>query len=324
MSHGMGWKPSLPDIRDYRLTFGEGNVEVPISVDLRTTGYLPDIWDQGQLGSCTAHGAGAAYSFDLAKQGVQTNFSPSRLFIYYNSRVIEGTPTEDSGATITDAIKSLNSYGSPVDSDWPYDVSKFTQKPPPKAYTDGGLREAIKYARVNQTVNDMQACLAAGTPIVVGFTVYDSFESDAVAQTGDVPLPSKSESVLGGHCVVVVGYTTRHGQPVWIARNSWGNGWGDAGYFYFPQSYLINTSLSDDFWTVQSVSSPTPTPTPPGPTPTPTPGPTPTPDPKPTPPAPDADHVLWAAVKDWAGAKHIGSTKKAATAVKTWAASKKL
>lgn len=306
---GYGWKPGLPDVRNYKLAFH--GQEIAPSVDLRTTGLLPDIWDQGQIGSCTAHGSGAAYSFDLAKQGVEKNFTPSRLFVYYNAREIEGTTLEDSGATITDAIKSLNRYGCPIEDDWLYDVSKFAVRPPSKAYSDGVLREAVKYAQVAPTITEMKACLTTGTPIVIGFSVYDSFESQAVADTGDVPLPSTSEQLLGGHCVLVVGYTVRNGKNVWICRNSWGTGWGDNGYFYMPEAYLTNRNLAEDFWTVQSVSSPSPTPIPPKPQPTPT-------------PTPDADHLLWTNIKTWANGHHYGVTRKAANSVKEWAKAKGL
>lgn len=308
MSRGYGWKPGLPDIRDYRLKFSKAAVAP--EVDLRTTGYLPEIWDQGQLGSCTAHGAGAAYSFDLEKQYGGDNFLPSRLFIYYNSRVLEGTEKEDSGAYITDAIKSLNQYGAPPEEDWAYDIDQFAAKPPDKAYTDGKLREAVKYARVNQTAIDMQACLSTGTPIVIGFTVYESFESDSVANTGYVPMPDTKESVVGGHCVLVVGYTVVNGAPVWICRNSWGVGWGDQGYFYFPQAYLLDSNLADDFWVVQSVSSPDPTPVPP----------TPAPDPVPV----DIDAEYWATIHDWAFQKHVRCNKMAAQASQLWARAKGL
>jgi len=326
VKRGYGWKPGLPDIRDYRLALH--NAEVAPEVDLRTTGLLPPVWDQGQLGSCTAHGAGAAYSFDLAKQGEEKGFTPSRLFVYYNTRVIEGTPNEDSGATITDVIKSLNKTGAPPETDWPYDINKFTQKPPTQAYADGTLREAVKYARVGTTVNELQACLTAGTPVVIGFTVYDSFESEAVASSGDVPLPRKTEQIQGGHCVLVVGYTVRNGQPVWICRNSWGADWGDNGYFYLPQSYLTNPNLASDFWTVQSVSSPSPAPVPPTPDPSPVPTPTPTPIPTPEPtPAPvpvDVDQELWDTTKVWVYKRHIPTTRVVANALKSWAKSKNL
>lgn len=309
-SRGYGWKPSLPDVRNFRLHFGD-SPEIAASVDLRTSGFMPPVWDQGQIGSCTAHGSGAAYSYDLAKQGEAEGFQPSRLFVYYGARTIEGTVSQDSGATITDAIKALNRYGCPPETDWTYDITKFDVKPPQKAFDDGALREAVKYAQVPQTAADMKACLTGGLPIVIGFTVYDSFESQAVADTGDVPMPQATENILGGHCVLVVGYTVRDGQPVWICRNSWGTTWGDKGYFYFPEQYLLNPNLASDFWTVQSVSSPSPAPTP-------------TPSPTPVPVTSADDKALWSAVKVWSASRHSGTTKTVATALKKWAAAKGL
>lgn len=235
------------------------------------------------------------------------------LFVYYNTRSIEGTVASDSGASITDAVKSLNRFGVPGVEDWPYDISKFTVEPPPKAYTDGLTRQAVKYARVNQTISEMKACLTAGLPIVIGFTVYDSFESDAVAATGDVPMPNSTGQVLGGHCVTVVGYTVRNGVPVWICRNSWGPGWGDKGYFYFPEAYLTNPDLANDFWTVQTVSSPDPAPVPPKPEPAPVPTPT------PAPPIDEIDAALWHLVGDWAKARHYLAAKTTAKAILLWA-----
>jgi C1A family cysteine protease len=312
-THGYGWKPSPPDVRDYKLRFY--GAEYAPEVDLRTTGFLPEIWDQGQLGSCTAHGAGAAYSFDLEKQFTSDNFDPSRLFIYYTTREIEGTVDQDSGAYIRDAIKSLNQYGAPPSTDWAYDISRFTEKPPQQAYDNGKLREAVKYAAVSQNAAEMKACLTAGYPIVIGFTVYDSFESAEVASTGDVPMPSLNEKVAGGHCVLIVGYTVRNGNPVWIARNSWGTGWGDQGYFYFPEAYLLNSDLADDFWVVQSVSSPDPAPAPPGPVP---------PDPTPVPDPADPDRALFDATYTWSYQRHVRCNKVAALAVRDWAAQKGL
>lgn len=274
--HGYGWKPGLPDQRDLILRYSSQQRREAANqpVDLRLSGFLPDIWDQGQLGSCVSHGVGRAYSYDVAKQGGEKNFNPSRLFLYYGGRVIEGTVNEDSGLTIADGVKSLNMYGAPPSVDWPYDISKFTQKPPSIAYTDGAARQAAKYARVPQTVQDMTATLVAGYPIVIGFTVYDSFESDQVASTGVVPMPAPGERVLGGHCVTVVGVGVDvAGQPVddgrWLCANSWGTSWGAAGFFTFPKAYLTNTGLSDDFWVVQQVESPDPTPNPPTPGPQP-------------------------------------------------------
>lgn len=252
---GMGWKPSPPDQRDYRLELHE-DVELPGGVDLREG--MPPIWDQGQLGSCVSFGTGAAYAFDLNKQvEPDPDFDPSQLFIYYNGRALEGTTDYDSGLYIRDGIKALANQGAAPQSDWPYDINRFTEKPPQNAFDNGKLREAVEYAGVPQDLHAMKTVLAGGLPIVVGFTVYSSFWD--AGSNGQVPLPSKDEKVEGGHCMVVVGY----GSDKFIMRNSWGTGWGDGGYCYMPFEYLTSSDLSDDFWVVKSVSSPGPTPTPP-------------------------------------------------------------
>jgi len=248
---GYGWVRDLPDARDFAyaaplLRFPQG---LPPSVDLRSE--CPPLYDQGQLGSCTANAIGGAIEFDQRKQGTQ-EFVPSRLFIYYNERVIEGTVNQDSGAQIRDGIKSVATLGVPPETDWPYDISKFAQEPPPSAFADAKMDLVTVYARVAQNLVQMQGCLASGYPFVFGFTVYDSFESDAVAQTGNVPMPIPAENVLGGHAVVAVGYDNT--KRVFIVRNSWGPEWGAKGYCYMPYEYLLTPSYSSDFWTIRSVS----------------------------------------------------------------------
>ena len=118
---------------------------MPAAVDLRAN--CPPVYDQGQLGSCTANAIAAAIEFDRKKQRL-TDFVPSRLFIYYNERVMEGTVSSDLGAQIRDGIKSVNKIGAPPETDWPYDIAKFAQKPPTKAYTDAKLDRAIQYQKV--------------------------------------------------------------------------------------------------------------------------------------------------------------------------------
>ncbi|HEV2444452.1 MAG TPA: C1 family peptidase [Candidatus Sulfopaludibacter sp.] len=251
-SHGgYGWTRDLPDARDFLyaaplLRFPQG---LPPGVDLRPE--CPPVYDQGQLGSCTANGLGGAIEFDQRKQGSK-EFVPSRLFIYYNERVMEGTVSQDAGAQIRDGVKSVATLGASPETDWPYDITKFAQKPPAKAYTDAKQDLVTSYSRVVQNLAQMQGCLASGYPFVFGFTVYESFESQEVAQTGVVPMPAPGETVLGGHCVVAVGYDTT--KRVFIIRNSWGTGWGMKGYCTMPFEYLLNPHLASDFWTIRSVS----------------------------------------------------------------------
>src|SRR5215472_14754804 len=177
---GYGWTRDLPDARDLiysapLLRFPQG---LPPSVDLRSE--CPPIYDQGQLGSCTANAIAGAIEFDQQKQATQ-EFTPSRLFIYYDERVMEGTVDQDAGAQIRDGIKSVATIGAPPEDDWPYDISEFSQQPPQKAFDDAKLDLVSSYSRVPQILAQMQGCLASGYPFVFGFTVYDSFEGDTVA-----------------------------------------------------------------------------------------------------------------------------------------------
>jgi C1A family cysteine protease len=224
---------------------------LPAKVDLRK--QCPPVVDQGQIGSCTANAIANAHRFDQRKQGVAKDFLPSRLFIYYNERVMEGTVNSDSGAMIRDGIKSIAQIGACPETDWPYVESKFAQRPPAKAYADAELHQAISYQRVTQTLSQTKGCLAAGYPFVFGFTVYESFESQAVAKTGKVPMPDPSEGVVGGHAVLAVGY--RDAGQQFIVMNSWSTGWGDKGFCYMPYAYLLDADLTADLWTVRVVEA---------------------------------------------------------------------
>jgi C1A family cysteine protease len=172
----------------------------------------------------------------------------SRLFIYYNERSLEGTVKQDSGAQLRDGIKTLATNGVCPETDWPYIISKFKSKPNTKSYQDGLQHKITSYSRLT-TSTDMKTCLASGFPFVFGFTVYQSFESTQVANTGIVPMPSKNEQVLGGHAVMACGFDDSKNWM--IVRNSWGSSWGAAGYFFLPYSYISNTNLATDFWTIR-------------------------------------------------------------------------
>jgi C1A family cysteine protease len=247
-----GWLRDLPDQRDHLYAAPVAALAaLPTSVDLRS--HCPPVYDQGQLGSCTGNGIAAASQFERMKQKLTPNFIPSRLFIYYNERVIEHTVNSDSGAAIRDGIKTVSKQGDCPETEWPYDIAKFTQKPPSQCYHDALKYKAVQYQRLIQNVNQMKGCLASGYPFVFGFTVYDSFESQQVAQTGVVPMPGSTEQVLGGHCVVAVGYDDS--QQRFIVRNSWGTGWGIQGYCTMPYAYLTDPNLASDFWTIRLVSA---------------------------------------------------------------------
>ena len=245
-----GWKKDSQDDRDLRLKITK-NVIKPLPESYDLIKWMPPVYDQGELGSCSANAVGASLQYNQRKQKVLV-FRPSRLFIYYNTRVLEKTVDEDSGATIRNAVKSVVKCGACTETRWPYKIDQFTLKPTPVCYGEGSHHKAVVYRRVARTIPQLQGCIASGFPIIFGFMVYSSFESEEVSKTGIVPMPSKREECMGGHAVLAVGYDKA--KKWFICRNSWGNDWGDKGYFYLKEDYFTNPELSDDFWVVEMVS----------------------------------------------------------------------
>jgi C1A family cysteine protease len=220
-------------------------VRLPRSVDLR---YLCSrVEDQGQLGSCTGNALAGALEF-LERKDKVSFVDFSRLFIYYNERLIEHTTKADAGAMIRDGIKTLAKQGVCSEKTWPYVISKFAVKPNAACYKEALQHRITSYHRV-MTLDEMRACLAEGFPFVFGFSVYESFESQAVARTGIVNMPKPKEAQVGGHAVMAAGYDDS--KKRFIVRNSWGDDWGMKGYFTIPYQYVADRNLSDDFWTIR-------------------------------------------------------------------------
>ena len=272
-----GWRPDLPDFRDFLYrdyhsphalklrgpvvapvvvtphddntthlvvnTNVLGNDGLPLAVSLRSK--MPPIFNQGQLGSCTANAGAAMWAF------AHGGGPYSRLQIYYCERMIEGNVDSDSGAFIRDCIQVLVKTGAGLEADWPYVEANFTQCPPAIEMAEAAQCRATEYSRLMSRA-DFRNCLAQGHPFCVGITVYSSFESDEVARTGIVPMPSQTDQLMGGHAVCVIGYNTDfHGRTYYEVRNSWGADWGDQGHFWLPAEYLENEMLSQDAWTVR-------------------------------------------------------------------------
>jgi C1A family cysteine protease len=247
------WTKDPVDPRDHIWQLQPLNT-IPTSIDLRP--YSSAIEDQGILGSCTGNAIAAA--IELVDRKKNKPLEVSRLFIYYQERLLEGTISVDAGAYLRDGIKACNKWGVPVESLWPYTISKFATKPSNAAYTDALRRKVTGYQRCTNFAAVKNA-LASGYPVVAGFLVYSSFYN--ITSNGIMPLPNVNiEQLLGGHAICIVGYNDNYGGTTgngrFICKNSWGSAWGNNGYFYMPYQVIQNTSMSSDFWVINGVTNP--------------------------------------------------------------------
>ena len=247
---GFGWVSDSPDSRDHAYVASPAVLEeLPLRRDLRNR--CPPAYDQKGLNSCSANAVAAAVEFDLMRERGQRVILPSRLFLYYNTRQIEGTVGSNVGVSIRDAIKSVARQGDCPESLWPYIERKFRTRPPQKCYDKALRYRAVEYQRIHRSLDDFRSCLVSGSPFVFGFLAHRNFH-DVVRRTGRLEMPSPGERLLGQHAVMAVGYEDPERR--FIVRNSWGPRFGRKGYFTMPYKYLLKEDLSDDFWTIRVVT----------------------------------------------------------------------
>lgn len=274
----LGWVPSEYDERDYQFLSSIPSWELPASVDLSQPARIP-VFSQGSLGSCGPQTACAdIIHAALRTQGIDYVLPmPSRLFTYFTTREIMGTTSQDSGVDNRSMLKALNKVGWCDEALWPYKIGEFTKRPPEACFAQAATRRITEYLAVKQDPDQMRGCLAGGDPFIFGFVVYPALQR--VGPDGIVPMPKAGERPVGGHDVLIVGYSDE--TQLYKFRNSWGTRWGAAGYGFLPYQYAHHPKLASDFWTVRHSSLPDPAPSPVPPLP-----PTPPPLPVPVPPIP--------------------------------------
>ncbi len=210
--HAHGRKYTLKTPVDQVAPSKQVHQALPANVDLRKKGYCPAALDQGHLGSCASNAMSNNLFFLLGKQGLP-RFQPSRPALYYNCRVkVEKEPADqDTGVSISDLCTSVQEYHACPEADWPYDIAKFSQAPPYRSVMDAAKHKGFSAKAVHQDLGSIKQCLDLGFPVILGIQVYDSFESQAVAETGLVPMPDRdNESCQGGHAQYSVLTSTQY------------------------------------------------------------------------------------------------------------------
>lgn len=222
---------------------------------------IVEIYDQGEIGSCTANAVCQAFNIvgQLQKASPATAcFAPSRLYLYYQERLMEAAaagegPSDltDSGADAADGLHWIAKHGICSEAEWPYITNLVEVAPPAPADQSAASHKIAGIAALcpGQSAPDAQtllkairSTLSAGYPILIGIQVYDSFMA---AGDGNIPLPLSTETLQGGHEILLVGYNDQT-ETVTFA-NSWGSGWGQSGLGQLPYAYVTDSTLTQEF-----------------------------------------------------------------------------
>jgi C1A family cysteine protease len=233
--------------RKYKMCLNTNQITLPPAFSLND--YRNFIYNQGDLGSCTANAFCAAYRIMNNIQNKNILFQPSRLFFYYQERDIEGTVNTDSGANVINGEKYVKSNGICSEESWPYIISNFNIKPPLECYTEAINYKISSYDLINLDSNlltNIKNAIYNKQPVLIAIVVYSSFESESVATTGLIPIPDiTQEEELGGHEMCLIGYDDT--TELFTVMNSWGSSWGHDGLCYIPYNYLSNELLGIEF-----------------------------------------------------------------------------
>lgn len=214
---------------------------MPTRVDLRA--QCSRVYDQEDLGACTAFAVGKGVREYLQRTRKERVTELSALYLYYETRKLRNAVHLDSGATITDAMTAIAKSGAAPDALWPYRVDFFTQPPPAEAFREAEawkLNTGVQLAGLE----DMKKALVRRQPVVFGMRLYHTFRD--VGPDGVLPMPQAGDVLVGGHAVTAVGYDNK--RRVLIVKNSFGEAWGDKGYFYMPYGYVTSDNVMD-IWT---------------------------------------------------------------------------
>jgi C1A family cysteine protease len=251
------FRPEFKKPKPLHFELQTGKLQAPLALPASYQIPVPfPAYDQGPIGSCVANATAAAYRIQESP-ALQT---PSRMFIYTAGKEREGY-LSGSGMVLDDGLECLNLLGVCPETVWPYDVRKETTKPSAAAYTAAKPYKIKGWGQVAHTLNSVKRILLNNIPVLIGILVYESFEGSLVA--GQIPMPNKArESVLGGHCMCVVGYDDSKASV--LALNSWGPNWGVAGgKCWLPYDYLMDGTLTDEFlYSTGPVPPPPPPPRP--------------------------------------------------------------
>ena len=218
----------------------------PVNVPSSFLLALPSAPDQKNISACAVNACATALQFCLAQAG-HGEGSPSRMFLYYNTRRYiqrRASMTEDAGCTLHDVCKAASLFGACDERLWSYEKKLMAVQPPMHLYAAARRAPFCTYHAVPQTLDAMVACLLHNGPIMMGMSVYSSL--DTISKDGCLSMPGPRDRQLGAHAVLVCGYNL--GAKRFTVQNCWGAAWANKGYFEVPFEFALNAKYCWDLW----------------------------------------------------------------------------
>lgn len=232
----------------------------PGSYDWRQTGdtsggnYVSLVRNQGSCGSCWAFAATAALESQvlLSNQGSRDTLNLAEQIL------VSCSPAGNcNGGYVGAASDYIRDFGLPADTCFPYSATNDTCASACPDWTHNSYRIASWYyvATTSPTVDSIKTALYTYGPLVTTMAVYNDFYSYTSGVYSHV-----TGSYLGGHAILIVGYDDVG--KYFIAKNSWGTGWGIGGFFNIAYSEL-NSVVNFGDYTIAYVGHPIDPPAPP-------------------------------------------------------------
>ena len=227
------------------------------------------VFQQGTLNSCTANALSAAIQYELLRHAPEKAFVPSRLFIWYQARVLENEVAHNEPVYLTDDVKGLQTAGVcaeehepfiPADSLWPYSLDTFTKKPADACFEFANAHRFFTAVHLDQDLDHLLARLRAGHTFTINVAMLVPMEPPACygpdfPDYDDLGLPKDEKGIEAvanarpWHTMLVVGADLSRGR--FLLRNSMGDGWGDGGYGTIPFQQVLTPALCDSLWSVE-------------------------------------------------------------------------
>lgn len=261
---------SIPDDRDFLYLTRQG--PFPIRTDLKPEVY--EVEDQGTVGSCTCNSSVSACE----------NLKPasySRLFPYWVTRnTIENRPGQEGATSLRDALRALSHFGTPLESQWAYDVTKVDVEPDAAAYAAALTLRITRYERIfvpapgyiSPRTSDWQtpfeqaikSALSEKLSVVFACLVGEQIRGlTGPWQTHKMAVVDNANGTnpkIGGHAIEIIGNDDSILYPCpgmvengsWLVQNSWGPAWGDGGFFGYPYAALASDVI--EAWVVRGFS----------------------------------------------------------------------